>query len=392
MHRRTLLLGIAGGAAAPLALRLGVARAQDATPMADASPMAGGPPPPPAGTELFASGLNNPRGLAFGPDGLLYIAEAGVAGTEACTMGPEGYPICYGSTGAITRIDADGAVKQILSGLGNSAMKDTGMNGIGPSAVAFADSTMIVVTGLGADPKVRDTLGPIGKDLGRLFKLVDGQRTDIADISGYEASANPDGAQVDSNPFALAVLPDGAFAVVDAGGNSLLKVTPGGQISTLAVFKQGEAKMDDGSTIPYDAVPDALALSPDGSSLTVGTLTGAPFPVGGASVWSVPIAGGDPTETAKGFTNIIDLAYGPDGSLYVLEMLKNGLGNMNPADPTTMGGQLTRVAPDGTKSVILGDGLVFPTALAIGPDKMLYIANFGTLAGGASIVRTPLPG
>ncbi len=32
---------------------------------------------------VFATGLNNPRGLRFGPDGNLYVAEAGLGGTNS---------------------------------------------------------------------------------------------------------------------------------------------------------------------------------------------------------------------------------------------------------------------------------------------------------------------
>src|SRR3982750_3866924 len=39
-------------------------------------------------TKVFATGLNNPRGLKFGPDGNLYVAEAGIGGTDSteCTQ------------------------------------------------------------------------------------------------------------------------------------------------------------------------------------------------------------------------------------------------------------------------------------------------------------------
>ena len=36
--------------------------------------------------EIYATGFNNPRGLRFGPDGALYVAEGGPGGT-ASTVG-----------------------------------------------------------------------------------------------------------------------------------------------------------------------------------------------------------------------------------------------------------------------------------------------------------------
>jgi hypothetical protein len=44
--------------------------------------MAQGLPPIPPGGTLIAGGLEGPRGLTFGPDGLLYVAEAGHGGTD----------------------------------------------------------------------------------------------------------------------------------------------------------------------------------------------------------------------------------------------------------------------------------------------------------------------
>lgn len=63
---------------------------------------------------VVAQGLNNPRGLAFGRDGQLYVAEAG-AGGATCVPGPRG-PACFGRTGSISRLGG-GRVHRVVTGL-----------------------------------------------------------------------------------------------------------------------------------------------------------------------------------------------------------------------------------------------------------------------------------
>ena len=54
--------------------------------------------------EVVATGLNNPRGLTFGPEGGLYVAEAGTGGAGPCIINSNNQFVCYGDTGSITRI------------------------------------------------------------------------------------------------------------------------------------------------------------------------------------------------------------------------------------------------------------------------------------------------
>jgi sugar lactone lactonase YvrE len=118
--------------------------------------------------------------------------------------------------------------------------------------------------------------------------------------------------------------------------------------------------------------------------LYVGQLTGFPFPVGGANVYRVE-PGGTPEVFLSGFTNIIEIAFGPDGSLYVLEIAHNSLLS---GDPT---GALIRVDQDGSRTVIASDGLTMPTGVAI-RDGTADVSNCGVCADTGEVVAIELPG
>ncbi len=337
--------------------------------------------------EVVASNLDNPRGLSFGPDGALYVTEAGKGGNGPCLVNAENKDTCLGTSGAITRI-FQGQQERIAMNLPSMAPQD-GSGAIGPQSLAITSQGVYFLVGLGFDPAVRtdpQKLGNAGgQNLGQLVYLpLNGSPQNWDDIAQYEATNNPESAKVDSNPYAILAVADG-FVVADAGGNSLLHVDNNKTITTLATFgpRMVDAPpflgMPEGSQIPMESVPTCVVQGTDGA-FYVGELTGFPFEIGAARIWRV-VPGEQPQVFAEGFTNIIGLAVAEDGGLYVLEIAKNSLQSDMP------GGALILIKQDGSRKTVAEEGLIMPTAVAIGPDKALYISNFGAMAGQGQVVR-----
>jgi len=338
------------------------------------------------GPEVIASGLNNPRGLSFSPDGGLYVAEAGTGGSGPCFQGPEG-PACFGHTGSVTRVDRTGQ-RRVLTGLPSIGADPGGGFGIGPSDVSFRGrGGMYVTVGLGLDLDFSKTLPALG-DMGQLVRarLSRGDWKTVADLADFEDANNPTGDEENVNPNSVLATPGGQV-VADAGANDLLRVAANGKVSVLATFPNRMVDappflgLPPGTQIPMDAVPTSVTKGPDGA-LYVGQLTGFPFPVGGANVYRI-VPGQAPEVFASGFTNIIDIAFDKTGTLYVLEIFQNGLLS---GDPT---GALIRVDRNGTRHVVMSTGLITPGGLALRNDAA-YVSNCGTCAGGGTVLRIPL--
>jgi sugar lactone lactonase YvrE len=136
--------------------------------------------------------------------------------------------------------------------------------------------------------------------------------------------------------------------------------------------------------IPVESVPTSVVVGTDGA-LYVGELTGGPFPVGGASVYRIA-PGEEPTVYATGFTNIIDIGFGPDGTLYVAEIVHDGLMGVFAGNAPPIGALLS-VAPDGGEPsiVAIGEQLMAPGGLAVADDGSVYVST-GTLMPGAGTV------
>jgi sugar lactone lactonase YvrE len=201
----------------------------------------------------------------------------------------------------------------------------------------------------------------------------------LTDIAGYEVSANPDGAQIDSQPYGLLALP-GHRLVTDAGGNALLDVAANGDVSTIATFPRVAPPGPFGLR---DAVPTDVVVGPDGAYY-VSTLTGFPFTAGSATVYRV-VPGQAPTAYAWNLTMLTDLAFGADGSLYVLQ---HASGIPGVGFPFAGPGAVLKVQPGGGgTSTLVAGGLPRATGLVIGGDGALYVSVNGASAGNGAVWR-----
>jgi hypothetical protein len=141
-----------------------------------------------------------------------------------------------------------------------------------------------------------------------------------------------------------------------------------GRLEVLHVFD--DIVLPNGTTI--DAVPTNMVFGPDGA-LYVSTLTGVPFPEGAATVWRWDWV--QVTPYAEGLTAAIDLGFGSDGSLYVVEM-RSVIG---------LSGRVLRIAPGGARTVV-ADGLDFPTGIAVA-HRAFYVTNHGTAPDIGEVLR-----
>jgi len=300
---------------------------------------------------------------------------------------------CYGLTGAVSRL-WHGHQARVATGLPSISFP-LGAQARGPHDISMQGLGNARVTiGLEADPASRVTLGRPG--LGFLVDVPAAtlmapstqSRTDewsfAVDVAAYETINNPDSSRLESDPYAILALP-GHYVVVDAGANALLDVDEHGEISLLGVFPSRPGR----ST---DSVPTSVAVGPDGAYyVSEFTGFGAPLPPpGDAKIYRV-VPGEGVQVFCTGFNRIIDIAFDADGSLYVLQIYTRP----TPSDPGP--GVLFRVTPPPPDSPdhscpdreVVDTGVVLdtPTAIAIGPDRALYISNRGTRIGVGEVLR-----
>ena len=313
--------------------------------------------------EVVTDGLDNPRQLAIGPRGGLFIAEAGRGSNDpADCQGTGEDATCIGETGELSFIGhprrsvAD--LRTIADGFLSAAGPD-GSFAVGSDGVGWTSAGKLFVPITFAPPDVLPD-APVSDQAGQLLRVnrATGNYRSVADISRYEEKNDPNNDGVESNPYAALGLPSGAVLVADAAGNSVLKVRRNGHISTFATFpnlKSGE-----------DYVPTSLARD-DRGNIYVGGLAGETPGKGKVTKLSPT---GERLHRWGGFTTVTGVAVGEDKSLYVSELFANADFSDPDFDPS-QAGQVTHVARNGERH---SEPVPLPAGIAVDDKGWLFVA------------------
>jgi glucose/arabinose dehydrogenase len=353
-----------------LALALGIAACQkeDVTSVGplDSSPsisLSKVVPSTPYAISVFAAGFNNPRGLKFGPDGYLYVAEGGLGGSISTrgqcdsVVAPIG-PYTGGMTGRISKISRSGSTTVVAEGLPSSQTSPgSGSLVSGVADVEFIGNTLYaVLAGAGCSHGVQGVPNSV------IRVRQNGSWSVVADLSEFQKSHPV------MNPEAEDFEPDGTWYSMVKVGDDLYAVEPNhGELDRINPRRGSVQRVVDISASQGHIVPTAVAYREN--HFYVGNLRTFPIVQGSSSVYKIS-RGGQVEVWATGFTTILGLEFDRRGRLYVLENTTD-----NPF-PTPGTGRILRLNKSGVRDTI-ATGLFLPTAMTIGPDGKLYVSNKG---------------
>jgi hypothetical protein len=233
----------------------------------------------------------------------------------------------------------------------------------------------------------------------------------VANIGAFERRVNPDGAHIESNPFDLARIGRRRVLVADAAANAVVIADRRGRLDWVATLPTELVPTrnvkrlagcpdpipdfafacDLPRRIPAEGVPTSVAVGPDGAYY-VSELKGFPAPRNRSRIWRIEPGtrharcGSSPacTVVADGFTSIVDINFGHDGTLHVVELDEGSWFAVELGAGT--GGTVNACSWPTFSCIEEATGLTIPMAVAVRGERVFAVVS-ALIPGQARVIE-----